>query len=254
MRIIDKNKDYYDYLQGIYGIDELVVYDRRGSFPIEVSKPICDRGLYCGNYTNANFDRWFRREILYDDIKRKPIKIYNSNSVATRLSIEKEEKERERLLSKGHRVKPIKSPVDLMEGKILHFLLEIGFYHYIFEVERYIDDNDDKKLILKYRLIKKERVEKADDRVAYAPISILPITRQYKNVFKIYDDDKEQIVYNPILYSTYIPKFIDAKEAWNNLYEYISSLRDKEFEDTRTNDQHIESHGFHKKISFRHRK
>ena len=41
---------------------------------------------------------------------------------------------------------------------------------------------------------------------------------------------------------------------WNNLYEYISSLRDKEFEDTRTNDQHIESHGFDKKISFRHRK
>ena len=62
------------------------------------------------------------------------------------------------------------------------------------------------------------------------------------------------IVENPILKNTYIPKFIDAKEMWNNLYEYISSLRDKEFEDTRTNDQHIESHGFDKKISFRHRK
>jgi hypothetical protein len=29
MKIISKHKDYYDYLQGIYGIDELVVYDRR---------------------------------------------------------------------------------------------------------------------------------------------------------------------------------------------------------------------------------
>ena len=31
MKIIDNKKDYYDYLASIYGIDELVVYDRRGS-------------------------------------------------------------------------------------------------------------------------------------------------------------------------------------------------------------------------------
>jgi hypothetical protein len=29
MRIISKHKDYYDYLQGVYGIDELLTYDRR---------------------------------------------------------------------------------------------------------------------------------------------------------------------------------------------------------------------------------
>lgn len=32
MKIISKWKDYYDYLSGIYGIDELMVYDRRGLF------------------------------------------------------------------------------------------------------------------------------------------------------------------------------------------------------------------------------
>ena len=31
MKIIDSKKDYYDYLSGIYGMDELAVYDRRGS-------------------------------------------------------------------------------------------------------------------------------------------------------------------------------------------------------------------------------
>ena len=31
MRIIDKNKDFYDYLQGIYP-DRLLVFDRTGSF------------------------------------------------------------------------------------------------------------------------------------------------------------------------------------------------------------------------------
>jgi len=34
MKIIDNKKDYYDYLSGIYGIDNLIVYDRRGSVPI----------------------------------------------------------------------------------------------------------------------------------------------------------------------------------------------------------------------------
>ena len=72
--------------------------------------------------------------------------------------------------------------------------------------------------------------------------------------FEVSKQDKEQKIDNPILYSTYIPKFIDPYEVWNNLYEYVSSLRDKEFTDSRTNDQHIESHGFDKKTSFRHRK
>lgn len=31
MKIIDKKKDYYDYLMGIYGMDEKIVYDRRDS-------------------------------------------------------------------------------------------------------------------------------------------------------------------------------------------------------------------------------
>lgn len=30
MKIIAKTKDYYDYLQGVYGVDDKIVYDRRG--------------------------------------------------------------------------------------------------------------------------------------------------------------------------------------------------------------------------------
>lgn len=40
MKIIDNKKDYYDYLAGIYGIDDLIVYDRRGSVP---SRDIIER-------------------------------------------------------------------------------------------------------------------------------------------------------------------------------------------------------------------
>ena len=30
MKIISKYKDYYDYLTGIYGVDDKIVLDRRG--------------------------------------------------------------------------------------------------------------------------------------------------------------------------------------------------------------------------------
>lgn len=45
MRIISKRgiKDYYDYLQGTYGIDPLVVYDRRECNVID--PPKSQRGL-----------------------------------------------------------------------------------------------------------------------------------------------------------------------------------------------------------------
>jgi len=126
-------------------------------------------------------------------------------------------------------------------------------------VERYIDDEDENRIHLNYGLIEKKDISK-DEKISYAPICLCPISH-HKNwyagssdKFDASKEDKEQKIDNPILYSTYIPKFIDAYEMWNNLYEYISSLRDKDFEDTRTNEQHIESHGFDKKISFRHRK
>lgn len=38
MKIIDNKKDYYDYLASIYGIDELIVYDRRGSVTLNTDK------------------------------------------------------------------------------------------------------------------------------------------------------------------------------------------------------------------------
>ena len=35
MKIISKHKEYYDHLAGIYGIDEMMVYDRRSEFAME---------------------------------------------------------------------------------------------------------------------------------------------------------------------------------------------------------------------------
>ena len=35
MKIIDSKKDYYDYVSGIYGIDDKIIFDRRGSKVLE---------------------------------------------------------------------------------------------------------------------------------------------------------------------------------------------------------------------------
>jgi len=214
MKIICKRgeKDYYDYLQNYLGIDELVVYDRRKSFPIDIN---C---FYIGYGLDDIFKK--EKDKTYD-IKRRLVKRYG-----------------------------IKVPV--MEGRFFYFVVESGYYHYFFNVERYLDDND--KVILKPQLIEKKKIGK-EQRLSDCPLSICTDVQYARNRGTIsVAKNSRNVVENPILKNTYIPKFIDAREMWNNLYEYISSLRDKEFEDTRTNDQHIESHGFDKKISFRHRK
>ena len=58
-------------------------------------------------------------------------------------------------------------------------------------------------------------------------------------------------VENPILAGTFIPGVIPPTDIWNALYEYLSSLRDKPFTDSRSDVQKLESAGFDKKTSFR---
>jgi hypothetical protein len=262
MKILRKEgqKDYYDYLMGVLGQDELVVYDRREAFPIDPTKKWgCEWNKQypsrCSDYQNINIERWFRKEPIYGDEKRKTIKRWNSYKV---LDVREQNKETDGM-SWGKRNRREKEWKDIQEGQIFHFVLEVGYHHYYFEVERYLDDEDESRVHLEYRLVDKQDIER-DDKISYAPMCLAPV--HYKkwhwygggDNFEWGKEAREQMINNPILYSTYIPKFIDAMEIWNNLYEYISSLRDKEFTDTRTNDQHIESHGFDKKISFRHRK
>ena len=67
-------------------------------------------------------------------------------------------------------------------------------------------------------------------------------------------DDHARVWENPILRDTYVTKVIPPETVWKYVYEYLSSLRDKPIVDTRTDLEHLESHGFDKKKSFRHRK
>lgn len=265
MKILRKEgkgfRDYYDFLMGQLGQDELVVYDRRDAFPIDCTKKWgCEWNMQypsrCSDYQNTNVERWFRKEVIYGDKKRENVKRWNTKKVLIYRGQDNETKD----MSYEKRSKVRNSWEELKEGQVYHFVLEVGYHHYYFEVERYIDDDDDSRLHLNYGLVDKKDIERAD-KISDAPVCLCPAEyHKYswyyggEDKFIVTDRMKEQKIDNPILYSTYIPKFIDPYEMWNNIYEYISSLRDKEIVDTRTNEQHIESHGFDKKISFRHRK
>lgn len=223
MRIIDRKfKDYYDYLQGVYGIDSLVVYDRRDAVKIDKAK----NSSYINDYP-VLFVYLFSNVKEEFDIEKEEIRGYNSNSI--------------KYESRDAR------PRNVFEGKIYHFVLQIGYHHYFFEVERYLENG---KLNIDYSLISDRRVEKGE-LFSKAPISIVEVSSSLfvNNRYKF--NDNYHPIDNPILADSWIPKVIPPNDAWNNLYEYISSLRDKEFVDTRTNDMHIESNGFDKKDSFR---
>lgn len=176
-----------------------------------------------------------------NDTKKKEIKRYASK----KLNLKKEKP--------SYKSKSKESPfAKIREGAIYRFVIEVGYWHYSFEVERYLDDNDDEKVHIDCKLIEKKKVDKKQ-RITDSPMSIAPCVND--SLYFANDGRvrviKKQAVADPILSCTYIPRVIDANDIWNELYEYISSLRDKEFEDSRSDEEHIESNGFDKKTSFR---
>ena len=71
MKIIDNKKDYYDYLASIYGIDELVVYDRRGSVTLNTDKVLLHGMEY-----------YFSNRILFQDKPLTDKQYWNLRSIA----------------------------------------------------------------------------------------------------------------------------------------------------------------------------
>jgi hypothetical protein len=225
MKIIDSKKDYYDYLQGVIGTDEKVVYDRRGS-------------TILGSSRYYNFD-WPSGYDLY--FCKKPFKC---DGPKTKKSQWQSCKYKNRI---GRRVWSWKSREKYSEeGSIYDIYLEIGYHRFILEVERYLDDNGN--VILEPYIADVKEIKK-EEKKSTAPLYICQYSHERYGSLR-----ESNKIENPILKDTWIPGLISANDMWNMLYEYISSLNDKEFTDSRTNEQHIESAGFDKKISFRHRK
>lgn len=180
MKIISKVKDYYDYLVGIRGIDEDVVYDRRK----------------CTIFNEC------QSEFL-----------------------------------KGGKMKYSFLP-------ICYYVLEVGYTHHLFSLVP-TDDAVDVKRIKKFKVDKKK---------SNSPISFISVRYNvYRKSTEIeYAKRLDLIWENPILKNTWIPTFISAEEIYDDLYDYLISIREPQITDNRTDVEKLEAKGFDRKISFRH--
>lgn len=235
MKIISKRglNDYYDYIAGVEGIDNRVIFDRRKPFIINkeyFSSIMLDYYLKVlfGNEIVKCVSRSFAR--IFDDSPKYKHIVYKN--VPGKRWPKREE---------------------CLAGNIFLMCLEVGFVQWYFEIERYIDETG--KLHIERQLIDKKRIPH-DKKVSNSVISIIPCSRSYSGEIRFEHDttynSKPLIEYeNPILKDTWIPSFIDARDIYDAIYEYCAAQNDHEFVDSRTNDEHIESNGFDRKTSFR---
>jgi hypothetical protein len=75
--------------------------------------------------------------------------------------------------------------------------------------------------------------------------------RYWKNYPRYNDTTEEALVENPILDGSFMASMIPADDIWKALYEYLMSLNDKPIIDNRPDDLKIEAAGFDTKTSFR---
>lgn len=223
MKILNGGKkDYYDYLVGIYGIDEDIVYDRREGQP------------FVDNWNRGDdLRKLFGKTRLYQDSPKSLKSFYDYE---------------------------LRKRVEREVGDEHYCILEVGYFQYYFKVERWIDENG--RIIIEPKLIKKY-----DKGVHFGktPVTLYIdswATRSYF-YFNAYEWDhvkrsieqlqeKDKGISDFLLNGTWLTSFIPADEMYNNVYDYLISIREKKIEDNRNDIQKLESKGFDKKISFRH--
>ena len=208
------NKDYYDYLTGIYGMDEKIVFDRR-KFTIlsRLNHPL------------------FTSELLEKDApkKEKPSWQWKDKRIP-----EYEGRKFECLLEVG----------------LKWFFFEVERYldtdsrvHIDWKLAK-------EKEISKCQRVGTSPITFFTSYRSYGYYGWNIGLIENERYHKIEVNDKDSIP-NPILSGTPIPSFIKAEEIYNLLSTYLSSLNDVEIIDTRSDIQKAESAGFDRKTSFR---
>ena len=209
MKILNGGKkDYYDYLAGVYGIDEDIVYDRRDGHVFRI---------------NDDGEQYFVKTKLWGD--RIKGEVRRGRFVGNKYTFETE-----------------------LEGLIMHIVIEVGYNQYLFEIERYLDEFG--KIHIEPKLLKKETIK---EKKCKEPVALIPVEYQgwFRESPKITGYDMKRMIKNPIFSGTWLSSFISPEEMYNEVYNYLISIREPKIEDNRNDVQKLESKGFDKKTSFR---
>ncbi|MDE6643209.1 MAG: hypothetical protein K2K27_03830 [Muribaculaceae bacterium] len=207
------NKDYYDYLTGIYGIDEKVVFDRR-QFTIlsRLDHPIFSYQKSDKDTPKIEVPIWMRKDKRIPEYKGKIFECLLEVGLKWFFFEVERYLENDTVCLDWILVKTIEISKRQRVGSspISFFSSYDSYGYYGWNIG----------------LTKDERYHKIE----------------------VKDDDT---ISNPILTGTTIPSMIPAEEIYNLLCAYISSLNEVEIVDTRTDIQKAESAGFDRKTSFR---
>lgn len=221
MRIIDSNKDYYDFYQNIYR-DDTFTFDRRDSFVLTKDE-IC-RNILIKYYTPWNRldkDNYLLLQICHTFWLLR-IDILKKNKYGDKCTDYK--------LELLHTWKNYNKEIKLIDLKLITFTYLIKNDSSLDARVAAINNNDG------------VRIEHSFNKAV--------IYKEHKN-----DYIKEE-KHIPILKDTGIPACVDAFDIYNALEEYFSTVKtmsERTDPDGVTDEIKITTHGFDEKISFRNR-
>lgn len=277
MKIISKNKDFYDYLVGIYGEDDKLVYDRRKTYANDLLCPL--------NHLNSTTKKVAWHSLLWIGDELVHIFATNKNEVFTSFDVENIDD----LFGKTFIDIWDGVELTLKTGEKLYFFTEFNvdviFQHHQLAKQTYI--NRENSPIFRYlcnhfltadylEATHREMLQTGQD-FKISPILLVYLDEGKKSAFgknssvtlptslaehlrkrKIQINGKWEEVYrhdyrlwvNPILQEQGI--FLDPVFVWQNISEYLGRLRtEQEITPPMSNNEKIVSKGFDKKRSFR---
>lgn len=224
MKIIDNNKDYYDFYEGVYGIDEKVVYDRRNSV----------------GYNDFLKDLSFRTPV------KNPGKSFEAeiNRISVRIGFNIYEFEKDKIPEEE--VDVIGLEANLWSGYITGKSWSMPDEVYVESKGGWVQNP---------RRITREELEGSQDKESQdIPAIEIKMWNDYEHSTPLTDNvvGYDWSVCNPILrdYPVVI-NYILPETVWQGVYEFITTMSEKKIVDNRTDLEHIESAGFDKKTSFR---
>ena len=98
----------------------------------------------------------------------------------------------------------------------------------------------------KYTIHEKEWETKLPKRITQDTPLVLYITEM-----NYYRHSESIIITNPILEGSIFTNILPAKDVYEGIYNYLLECKEPKIEDTRNDIEHLESHGFDRKTSFR---
>lgn len=219
MKIIDKNKDYYDYLQGVWGQDPKAIFARTGSVKLRPQ----DRPFFLSKDLPKGMLAWQGELILTCGATAHHIYFENSgHGVIT-----------EEFLS--HEVVRPEGAAPLL----LEWFLE-----------EYAETSIGTRVFYPRPMKKEALCQLCSDRALGRGSAL---TKWRRRISQRRFEKIQGRYENPIL-STVPLLVVPAEKIFDEIQSYLLSLHDKEIPDQRTDVEKLEAAGFDKKTSFRNSK